>query len=121
MAAYFTWPPALPQVPQKGYSETQGALIIQTPMDAGPAKMRKRGNKPNALSVSFIMTTAEVDQLNAFIITTAGTARFYFPHPRTVANVEARMMPQGGGDLYTITYLAPGYYTVSMQLEVMPL
>lgn len=120
MAAYFTWPPTIPQNPQKGYTESQGALIIQTPMDAGPAKMRKRGSKPTTLTMSFLMKTTQVDTLNTFISTTSGTARFYFPHPRTGVNVEARMMPQNTGDLYTITYTAPGYYTISLTLEILP-
>ena len=121
MAAYFTWPAdPFPQYPQKGYTESQGALIIQTPMDAGPAKMRKRGSKPTTLNMSFLLKTAEVDQLNAFISTTSGTARFYFKHPRTTNTIEARMMPQNTGDLYTITYLAPGYYTVTLSLEILP-
>lgn len=117
----YVWPGSLPQVPQKGYSETGGALIVRTPMDGGPAKQRRRGNLPSKLTVSFIMTTTQVATLETFVkSTTKGTARFEFPHPRTQQTVEVRMVPQGEGDLYTITYLAPGYWTINTSFEVLP-
>lgn len=121
MAYSYVWPPALPQTVQKGYSETGGVLVIRTPQDSGPAKMRFRGQKPQILQVSFLMTTAQVDTLDTFIKTTIkGTARFGFPHPRTATMVEVRIVPQGEGDFYTMTYQAPGYYLVNLQLEVLP-
>lgn len=123
----YTWPPGLPQTPQKGYTEEIGALIIKTPMDAGPAKIRRRGTKPAVLNMSFIMTTAQVGILDFFITNTIlGTARFAFPHPRLTVNfqdpqlAEVRLMPQGEGNLYNISYLAPDFYTISLQFEVMP-
>jgi hypothetical protein len=117
----YVWPVSLPQVPQKGFTETGGALIVRTPMDGGPAKMRRRGNLASKLSVSFIMTTAQVSTLETFVRdTTRGTARFEFTHPRTQQTVEVRMVPQGEGDLYNVTYLAPGFWTVTSSFEVLP-
>jgi len=121
MAYSYTWPPTLPQVPQKGYTEDKGFILIKTPMDAGPAKVRKRGKRPNVLNVSFLMTSTDITTLEYFVeYTILGTARFAFPHPRTGTLTEVRIMPQGEGVMYNISYLAPGYYTVSLQLEVMP-
>jgi len=123
------WPPSLPSVPQKGYTEERGVNLVITPMDAGPAKVRKRSNKPTILNMSFIMTDADLVTLESFITTTiAYTSRFTFPHPRLkvsagsnlAATVDCRFMPQSNGALYTLTYISPGYYTISVQFEVMP-
>lgn len=121
MAASYSWlTQALPQKPQKGYSEAKGMLIMRTQTDAGPAKMRKRGLSPDVLSLSFIMTDTQLNTLNTFITTISGTARFYFPHPRTNATVEARFIPQNDGQLYTIQHVTQEYSTVQFQLEVLP-
>lgn len=116
-----TWPPGCPQSPQKGFTETGGVLIIRTPTDMGPAKMRKRGSKPQMLNLSFLMSDAQIVLLETFVKTTImGVGRFNFTHPRTNAVVEVRIVPQGEGDLYTLNYMAPGYYTVTCQFEVLP-
>jgi hypothetical protein len=121
MAYSYVWPTALPQVPQKGYTETGGVLMVRTPQDSGPAKMRYRGLKPQVLNLSFLMTSTQVASLDNFIKTTIkGTSRFGFTHPRTGAIVEVRIVPQGEGDYYTMTYQAPGYYMINTQFEVLP-
>jgi hypothetical protein len=115
------WPPGVPNVPQKGYTEDRGVNLVVTPMDAGPAKVRKRSNKPAVLNMSFIMTTAQLATLDDWIINTINyVSRFKFTHPRTNQSVDCRFMPQSSGNVYTTNYLAPGYYTISVQLEVMP-
>lgn len=121
MAYSYTWPGSLPEAPQKGFSETGGVLVIRTPQDAGPAKMRRKGKKPQVLNVSFLMSKTQVSTLESFVKDTIkGTARFGFKHPRTQQMEECRIVPQGEGDLYTLTYAAPDYYTVTMQLEILP-
>lgn len=122
MAYAYSWPPSLPSYPQKGYTEDKGFNLIKTPMDAGPAKIRKRSRRPDMLNVSYIMTSAEVVILQDFVENVLlGTARFGITHPRTNATgTEVRLVPQGEGVLYNMTYLAPGYYTVTLQLEVLP-
>lgn len=121
MAYTIVWPPSLPQVPQKGYSETGGVLVVKTPTDSGPSKMRKRGNKPQLLNVQFLMTSAQVTTFETFVRSTIqGTIRFGFPHPRLGVVSEVRIVPQGDGDYYTLTYTAPGYYNVQLQLEILP-
>lgn len=121
MAYTYTWPASLPQSPQKGYTESGGVLVVRTPTDSGPAKMRRRGNKPQTLNVQFIMTTTQVSTMETFVKTTIqGTVRFGFPHPRLGTVSEVRIVPQGDGEYYTLTYLAPGYYSVQLQLEILP-
>lgn len=123
MAYSYLWPPSLPQVPQKGFTETGSANIIRTPMDAGPAKQRYRGKRAQNMSLSFVMTDSDVVQLETFVLGPnyiRGTSRFGFPHPRTQQVVEVRIVPQSEGALYTATYLAPGYWTVNLQLEILP-
>lgn len=121
MAYAYIWPTTIPQKPNTNYSESSGVLVIRTPMDAGPAKMRRRGKRTETLQVSFDMSTEQVDTLDAFIKNTLrGTARFGFPHPRLETVVEARIVPQSDGALYSIDYILPDYWRVSMQLEVLP-
>ena len=121
MAYTYVWEPTLPQSPQKGFTESIGALILRTPMDAGPAKQRYRGHRSNTMQVTFIMTTTQVATLDTWILNTLrGTARFGFPHPRTGSIVETRIVPQGDGALFSTAYIAPGYWNVSLQLEILP-
>lgn len=121
MGYTWVWPLGLPQTPQKGYSETGGALILRTPTDSGPAKLRRRGKLASKLTLSFIMTTEQVGILEDFVNNSIkGTSRFGFPHPRTNQIIEARMLPSGEGELYTLQYLAPGYWTVNSIFEVLP-
>lgn len=121
MAYAYAWPPGLPQSPQKGFTETGGALIMRTQMDAGIAKQRRRGLSPSQINLSFILTTAQVSILETFIKETIkGVSRFGFPHPRTNTVEEVRIIPTGEGTLYNLAYLAPEYWTLSIQFEVLP-
>jgi hypothetical protein len=120
MASY-TWPGSLPQKVRTDYTENAGVLILSTPMDAGPAKRRRRGNMPNTVNVGFYMTTAQVATLENFVQNTIkGTARFDFPQPRTGGTVEVRLVPQGDGRLYSVSYYSPTEWLVDMNLEIIP-
>lgn len=115
------WPSSLPQMPLDNYSETTGVLIIRTQTDAGPAKMRRRGQRSDTLSVSYNMSTTQVAALRTFVQDTLqGVLRFSYPHPRTGSAVEVRIVPQGDGNLFNTSYILPNYYQVSLQLEVLP-
>lgn len=121
MAYSYLWLTSLPQKPDTDYSETGGVNIIRSPMDSGPAKQRKRGNKPQVLNMTFTMSDSQVVAFENFVKTTLnGTARFGFPHPRLGTVVEARIVPQSSGDLYTIGYLTPIRYSVKVQMEILP-
>lgn len=121
MAYAFIWPLGLPQKPNTDYSETSGVLILRTTMDAGPAKMRKRGNRTDTMQVAFDMSTAQVEILRAFTQDSLkGTARFGFTHPRTNEIVEVRIIPQQDGALFSVNYIVPELWKVSLQLEILP-
>ena len=121
MAYSYVWPATLPQNPQKGFSESSGVLIIRTPTDAGPAKMRRRGAKSRMLNLTFMMTTEQVATLESFVQNTIrGVARFGFTNPRTQTVEEVRIVPQSEGVMFTSTYAAPGYWNVALQFEVLP-
>jgi hypothetical protein len=121
MAVSYVWPGSLPQKVRTDYSKSRGTLIIRTPTDKGPAKMRRRGARPNLLAVQFHMTDAQLATLETFVFTTlAGTARFGFPDPRTGSQIEARIVPDGDGKLYTEAFVAPQLWLVSLQLEELP-
>jgi hypothetical protein len=121
MAVSYIWPLTLPQNVQKGFTESVGLNVLRTPTDSGPAKVRRRSVRPSKMSVSFFMTTVQVAQLETFVLNTIqGVARFGFPHPRTRTQVEVRIVPTQDGQYYTTSYQAPGYWLVSMDLEILP-
>lgn len=71
--------------------------------------------------MSFTMTPSQLVIFEDFVKNTLkGTARFGFTHPRTGSVIEARLVPQSTGDLYTISYINPIRYNVSLQMEVLP-
>jgi hypothetical protein len=115
-----TWPVTLPQDPQKNFSSTGGVNVLRTPVDKGPAKQRYKSKKPELLDLAFIMTKDQVASLKTFIEDVVyGTKRFNFKHPITASTVEVRFIPQGDGDIYSLSNIAPDYYNVSIKLEVM--
>lgn len=128
--AVLQWPTTLPQVPQKGFTESVGINVIRSQTDAGPAKQRRRAARPNELSVNFLMTTEQTQKLEDFIknlptntITPgiAGVNRFTFPHPRILGTtIEVRIVPGSGGEFFNLQYMAPGYWSTSLKFEVMP-
>lgn len=121
MAYTYIWPTSLPQKPLANYSESTGVIILRTKPDSGPAKQRRRGQRPDILNVQYNMSTTQVETLRSFVEDSLqGTIRFGYPHPRTEQIIEARLIPQSDGALYSISYLLPDYWQVSMQLEVLP-
>jgi hypothetical protein len=123
------WPTTLPQSPQKGFSESVGVSVIRSQTDVGPAKQRRRANRPSEMTLSFLMTTAQTQTLEGFIKNLpnnstlpgiAGTNRFTFTHPRLYTPVEVRIIPNSGGEFFTLQYVAPGYWNTSLKFEIMP-
>lgn len=120
MAASFQWPVSLPQIVQQNFSESVNIGVLRTPVDSGAAKLRKKYTLPQALNVSFLMTTTQVDELDDFVKNVIrGEARFEFPHPRTGQVVEVRMVANNE-EYYTISYVSQDYWNVSLVLEIMP-
>ncbi len=121
MAYIYIWPSTLPQKPKTDYSESSGALILRTSMDSGPAKMRRRGQRPDNLSVTYMLSSEQVSTLETFVKDSLkGTTRFGYPHPRLETVVEARIVPQQDGGLYSINYVLPDLWSVSLTLEILP-
>jgi len=120
MAASYTWPGSLPASPLTDYVEERNLNILYTPMDAGPAKMRRRSTLPDTLSVNYILTAEQVAILDTFVFTTlAGIARFNYNHPRTGVAEEVRIVPQGEA-MYRVSYESKDLYKVSLTLQVLP-
>lgn len=120
--AEIVWPPGLPQVPQRGFTESVGVNIIRTPTDQGPAKQRRRSLRPSTMGVSFLMTSEQVATLETFCFNTVqGVKRFTFTHPRTNQPVSVRVVPAQDGELYKLQYAAPEYWTVTLNFEILPL
>ena len=122
MAYTYIWPITLPQSPQDNFTESGGGInVIRTAPDQGPAKQRRRGLTTRNMQVSFLMSNDQVGYLETFINNTIrGTARFGFKHPRTQETIEVRIVPQQDGVMFTSSYLAPGYWTIQLQLEILP-
>ena len=130
--AVLPWPADLPQVPQKGFTESIGINVIRSATDAGPAKQRRRSSRPNEMNLNFLMTTEQTKTLEAFIKNLptvvsplipgiSGTNRFTFPHPRILGTtIEVRIVPGSGGEFFNCQYVAPGFWSTSLKFEVMP-
>ena len=115
------WPMDLPQNPKTNYSEDHGVMLLRTPTDKGPAKVRRRGTRPSKLSVSYDMTREQLTILENFILNTLdGVKRFSMQHPRTSATVEVRVIPGQDGSLYSFDYRISDIYTVNLSLEILP-
>lgn len=114
------WPETLPQVPQKGFTESVGVVIIRSQTDLGPAKQRVRGKRPTELNLTFILTTEQTTELESFIKNTiSGVMPFQFTHPRTQTLVDVRIVPNNS-EFYQLQYIAPGYWNATLKFEVLP-
>ncbi len=82
-----TFPTTLPQyVLESGYSETLEPQTVESQMDTGPAKVRRRFTKSiQKFSVQMLLTPAQTDTFLAFWQTTClgGSIPFDWVHPRT--------------------------------------
>jgi hypothetical protein len=126
----YSWPNTLPNLPLRGYSETGNLNIAKT---ANSIKQRRLGERPGTLGLSYILTGTQTETLVNFITNTIkGTRRFYFPHPRTQKQEQVRLL-DSNGTLLTIQHVGTGsgtanksylkatsYYSVSLNLEIIP-
>ena len=102
------------------FGEGVGVLTLRTPMDAGPAKIRYRGRKPSTMSMTFVMTSSQVQTLETFVtLTTLGVHRFDFVHPRTGNVVAVRIVSSESGS-FQLKRLAATLWEVQIAFEVMP-
>lgn len=115
-----SWPVTLPPyLLQSGYSEALPKNIIRSPMEVGPAKVRRRGTSGvRQISGKQYMTSAELAIFIPFFETDLlyGTLRFswVWPVDGTTA-VEFRFV-----EAPTITAAGGETFEVSMSLEILP-
>ena len=113
-----TWPVSLPELPLTGgFDETPPDTTLETQMDAGPPKARRRFSAGvRKIGVKMIMTTAEVATMDAFYVATlqGGALTFDYDHPRTGVSQTYRI----NGLSYQ--HLTPGEYRVGFQLMQQP-
>ena len=120
MTTSYTWPATLPASPLTDYQEERNLGVLVTPMDSGPPKMRRRNQLPDTLKVSYVLTSAQMDDLDTFVFTTiSGTFRFNYTHPRTGISKEVRIVPQGNA-MYTASYVSKDLYKVNLTIQVLP-
>jgi hypothetical protein len=113
-----TWPGGLPQSPL--LAATKEALadnVVRSPMDTGPAKVRRRATAGvRKMTLESLMTTAQVATLDTFFTTTLldGSLPFDWTSPRTGATVT--FMFTGPPDWGT----AGAQWRVNLPLEIRP-
>lgn len=109
-----TWPASLPQyVLEQGYGENLEDQSMETQMDSGPAKIRRRfTTSTRRFQVVVQMTPEEADIFETFYLNTVsgGSVPFDWVHPRTrVAKTFRFRKPApsiqvaGGGAIVRIT------------------
>ena len=91
-----TWPVTLPEyVLEGGYSEQLPRNTVETEMDSGPMKVRRRFTKVyRRFQVSMILTAEQAVTFEAFYLTSCGSGSIPFDwvHPRTRAPMSMRFV-----------------------------
>lgn len=101
------WPSSLPQKPlADGFSETAPNLVVRSPMDIGPAKVRRRATAGvTRLQMRFRLTNDQLTTFQAFLHADLQdrALAFTWMHPISGANATFRIVdapsyePIGGG------------------------
>lgn len=113
------WPAGLPQMPLwDGWSETIRNQTVETPMDVGPAKVRRRTTVDiRDITACYKLTDAQKTTFVSFLNDTlaGGALRMDWPHPILGTKV-ARIKVKDGvgiGDK-----MAPNAWRIMLALEV---
>lgn len=119
MSISIQWPSTLPDMPQRGFTESVKINVLRTSADLGNPNTRRRSSRPSTLSVTYTLTSAQVVVLESFVKNTLkGVHWFVYKHPRMLNDVGARINVGNGGKYYDVMYAAPGYWTVRLDLEI---
>jgi hypothetical protein len=114
-----SWPATLPQdLFQDGYSEALPNNLLRSPMDVGPAKVRRRMTSATKLLQGMQrMTPAELAEFIAFYEGSllSGVLRFAWKRPLGGAAVEMRFTEPPSW-----TAISGECCEVSMRLEILP-
>ena len=117
-----TWPNTLDIKPlADGYSEPLPRTILRTPMDAGPANVRRQISiSPRLIPIEIPMTAAEVEDFDEFFMETllGGALMFTWTHPRTGDAIDSRILVDAGNGPELAYH--EGDYLVRFILEVLP-
>lgn len=113
------WPPTLPQtVEPSGYDEAPPTLVIESTMDSGLKKRRKRfTHAPRPLMVTMILTLEQVEIFDQWFTGSCGSGVNYFDwvHPRTR---QAATFAFSGANPVKITGRSGVSFLLSMSLEI---
>lgn len=86
------WPTSLPQLPlEDSFSDPRGEAVVTSPMDVGPAKVRRKFTSVNRnYQVRMALTAAQKATLVTFYQVTSnlGTTPFVWTNPRTFEPVD---------------------------------
>ena len=116
------WPVYISQVPlREAYEEQYIGGVLRTPMDHGPAKVRRLNTStPAKVQVAFRMDDSDLVIFMAFFEETLlrGVLRFEFEH-RDGSTIEARIVVDDNNGV-TIGDKAGDYWLVKFLMEILP-
>ncbi len=122
--ATVAWPAALPlRVYGGGYQETRVDALLRTPLELGPAKVRRRHTATQQLRrLTIELHQSERAAWDAFLNSIAGGAdAFTWKNPVTGATEKVRLlMPEGGITLQQAASRGPLRWTLQLELEIVP-
>lgn len=117
--ASVVWPGGLPQMPLfEGYREVLRSQVIESRMDVGPAKVRRRTAVDlRDITAVYKMTDAQRTTFVGFVKDTVmgGAVLMDWPHP-ILGTKEARLKTNDGQNLGE--KVAPNAWFVTVELEV---
>jgi hypothetical protein len=118
-----TWPPTLPQLPDIGVSEEVQPNTVETEVDSGPSRIRRRSTKRRVFQTApMTLTGAEYALLKTFYEDTLldGTLTFDWTDVMTGTAAEFRFVSPPVPQMWAPA-LDPDnrWYTVTLELEVM--
>lgn len=115
------WPATVPtDVLEDSFAESPPENTIRSPMETGPAKLRRRATSAvRPVSWRQNLTTAQVADVDTFAVTTTknGSIDFTRAHPRTGSSVTMRFLAMPS---YAPAAGTPGRWLVSFSCEVLP-
>ena len=115
-----SWPSDLPQKPLvQGFSETAPTLAVRSPMDVGPAKVRRRATAGvTQLKCAFRLSAAQRASLLTFWETplAGGALSYSWTHPISGAAITCRIVEPPG-----FTPAAGGVsWVATVTVEILP-
>jgi hypothetical protein len=116
------WPGTLDVKPLiDAYDERAPNLLLRTPMDSGPAKVRRKlSNNSRFVTVELNLDDSQLTTFDDFFMTTilGGALSFNWVHPRTGTAIESRIVAdENQGPEYRLREMS---WLVTFLLEILP-